>query len=117
MGEMDANLVGSAGFEIEFNKRIPLWLKVLAGRGKFVPLANGADGNRGFAQFIVPNNLFFSRALSLGLVGTERVINHLMIRLHPAVDERHIAFIDLAVLELRADFPVGLVGLGKHNAP
>ena len=81
---------------------------LLCGR-QFVSLADAADGHRGFAEFIVTNDPFFAGAFGFGLVRPKRIINHLMTWFDPAMNQGKVSLVDLAVLELRAEFPVGLV--------
>lgn len=78
--------------------------------------ADAVEGEGVFAEFVVSDDLFLAEALFLGGVWADGEVDGVGEWFDPAVDEGEVAFVDAAVFELVAEFPVGLVLLGEDDA-
>ena len=113
VGEVDAELVGAAGFGGEFEKGVG---GVGSGEGALMLATGGeafddrVDGLGRFAHFGA-DGIFFA---NLGMDG-QRGVDEVAIELEQAVDEGHVGFLDGAAFELAGDSPVGLVGFGDED--
>lgn len=143
VGEVDADLVGSAGFEFELDEGEGVaredgggfegrllrsggvgpsfgggWRGAGDGmtRDEGEAFADAVEGEGVFAELVVADDLLLAEAFFLGGVGADGEVDGVGERFDPAVDEGEVAFVDAAVFELVAEFPVGLVLFGEDDA-
>ena len=100
VGAVDAELVGAAGFGLEFEEGVA-----------FEAFLDDVDGLGGFSGGIGADGVAFA---VLG-VDAEGGVDEVGVEFEFAVDEGHIGFFDGAAFELAGEPPVGFVGFGDED--